>query len=55
VRISVDEVAEQRSVGDRMLLILDTVAGAPGEVGLGELARLTGLKKPTVHGLATDL
>lgn len=55
MRLSADEAAEQRSVGDRMLLILDTVATSPGEVGLSELARLTGLKKATVHRLATDL
>lgn len=55
MRMSVDEIAGQRSVGDRLLLILDTVAAAPGEVGLSELARLTGMKKPTVHRLASDL
>jgi IclR family transcriptional regulator, acetate operon repressor len=55
MRIGVDEAGEQRSVGDRLLLILDTVAAAPGEVGLSELARLTGLKKATVHRLASDL
>jgi DNA-binding IclR family transcriptional regulator len=38
-----------------MLLVLDTVANSPGEVGLSELARQTGLKKATVHRLATDL
>lgn len=55
MRISAEEAGEQRSVGDRMLLILDTVATSPGEVGLSELARRTGLKKATVHRLATDL
>ena len=55
MRMSLDEVVGRRSVGDRLLLILDTVAAAPGEVGLSELARLTGLKKPTVHRLASDL
>ncbi|HVV22655.1 MAG TPA: IclR family transcriptional regulator [Pseudonocardiaceae bacterium] len=55
MRISADEADEQRSVGDRMLLILDTVATSPGEIGLSELARRTGLKKATVHRLATDL
>lgn len=42
-------------MGDRLIHILDTVAAAPGEVGLSELARLTGLKKATVHRLAADL
>lgn len=55
MRISTDEAGEQRSVGDRLLLILDTVAGSPGEIGLSELARQTGMKKATVHRLATDL
>ena len=55
MRISTDEAGEQRSVGDRLLLILDTVAGSPGEVGLSEIARQTGLKKATVHRLAADL
>lgn len=55
MRISAGEADEQRSVGDRMLLILDTVAGSPGEIGLSELARQTGMKKATVHRLATDL
>ncbi|QUQ72426.1 IclR family transcriptional regulator [Kutzneria sp. CA-103260] len=55
MRISAEETAEHRSVGDRMLLILDTVAAAPGELGLSELARQTGLKKATVHRLAADL
>jgi len=55
MRISTDEAGEQRSVGDRLLLILDTVAAAPGEIGLSELARQTGMKKATVHRLATDL
>src|SRR5688572_31551870 len=55
MRIGAEESAEQRSVGDRMLLILDTVAASPGEMGLSELARRTGLKKATVHRLATDL
>lgn len=55
MRISADEAGEQRSVGDRLLLILDAVADSPGEVGLSELARRTGLKKATVHRLAADL
>jgi IclR family acetate operon transcriptional repressor len=55
VRISDEETTNGRSVGDRMVLVLDTVAAAPGEVGLSELARLTGLKKATVHRIATDL
>ncbi|MDV7241798.1 MULTISPECIES: IclR family transcriptional regulator [Rhodococcus] len=55
MRISAEESGEQRSVGDRMVLILDTVASSSGEVGLSELARRTGLKKATVHRLAMDL
>ncbi|MGW3284302.1 IclR family transcriptional regulator [Streptomyces sp. NPDC001002] len=55
MRISADENAEHRSVVDRMQLILDTVATSAGEIGLSELARQTGLKKTTVHRLATDL
>ncbi|MET7992658.1 IclR family transcriptional regulator [Amycolatopsis sp. NPDC005232] len=55
MRISAEETEQHRSVGDRMLLILDTVATSPGEVGLSELARRTGLKKATVHRLALDL
>jgi len=55
VRLSAEESAERRSVVDRLLLILDTVAASPGETGLSELARITGMKKPTVHRLATDL
>lgn len=55
MRISAEETEEQRSVADRVLLILDTVAASPGEVGLSELARETGLKKATVHRLATDM
>lgn len=55
MRISDEEAGRGRSVGDRLIHILDTVAAAPGEVGLSELARLTGLKKATVHRLAADL
>jgi DNA-binding IclR family transcriptional regulator len=55
MRLSAEETSEQRTVADRMLLILDAVAATPGEIGLTELARQTGLKKPTVHRLATEL
>jgi IclR family transcriptional regulator, acetate operon repressor len=55
VRLSADEAAGQRSVSDRLLLILDTVAASSGEIGLSDLARMTGLKKPTVHRLAAEL
>ncbi|OBH08770.1 MULTISPECIES: IclR family transcriptional regulator [unclassified Mycobacterium] len=55
MRLSTEEADEQRSVSDRLLLIMDAVAAAPGEVGLTELARLTGIKKATVHRLASDL
>lgn len=44
-----------RSVIGRVMAILDAVAAEPGEVGLSELARRTGLKKATVHRLATEL
>ncbi|MFE0820667.1 IclR family transcriptional regulator [Streptomyces sp. NPDC058847] len=46
---------EDRSVIGRVITILDEVAAEPGEVGLSELARRTGLKKATVHRLATEL
>ncbi|GHH82104.1 IclR family transcriptional regulator [Streptomyces sulfonofaciens] len=46
---------EDRSVIGRVMAILDEVAAEPGEVGLSELARRTGLKKATVHRLATEL
>jgi len=55
MRLSAEEAVEHRTVADRMLLILDMVAATPGEVGLTELARRTGLKKATVHRLAADL
>jgi IclR family acetate operon transcriptional repressor len=55
MRLSAEEAGEQRTVGDRLLLILDAVAMSPGEVGLSELARQTGMKKATVHRLAADL
>jgi len=55
VRLSAEEAVEHRTVADRMLLILDMVAATPGEIGLTELARRTGLKKATVHRLAADL
>ncbi|OBJ87904.1 IclR family transcriptional regulator [Mycobacterium asiaticum] len=55
MRLSAEESDEQRTVSDRLLLIVDAVAASPGEVGLTELARSTGLKKATVHRLATDL
>jgi DNA-binding IclR family transcriptional regulator len=55
MRLSAEEADEQRTVTDRLLLIMDAVAASPGEVGLTELARLTGIKKATVHRLASDL
>jgi IclR family transcriptional regulator, acetate operon repressor len=55
MRLSDDESTGQRSVADRLLLILDTVADSLGELGLSELSRRTGIKKPTVHRLAADL
>lgn len=55
MRLSAEEAEEQRTVSDRLLLIMDAVAASPGEVGLTELARLTGIKKATVHRLASDL
>jgi len=53
MRVDVHE--EDRSVVGRVMAILDEVAKEPGEVGLSELARRTGLKKATVHRLATEL
>ncbi|ORJ61125.1 IclR family transcriptional regulator [Mycobacterium simiae] len=55
MRLSAEESGEQRTVSDRLLMIMDAVATSPGEVGLSELVRLTGMKKATVHRLATDL
>lgn len=55
MRLSAEEAGQQRTVSDRLLLIMDAVAASPGEVGLSELARLTGIKKATVHRLASDL
>ncbi|MEU3982830.1 IclR family transcriptional regulator [Streptomyces sp. NPDC026672] len=51
----VNDSDEDRSVIGRVMAILDAVAAEPGEVGLSELARRTGIKKPTVHRLATEL
>ncbi|MGW0738038.1 IclR family transcriptional regulator [Streptomyces sp. NPDC002851] len=53
MRVSGQE--EDRSVIGRVMAILDEVAAEPGEVGLSELSRRTGLKKATVHRLATEL
>lgn len=55
MRISEVEADQQRSVADRLLLILDAVAAHRGEVGLTQLASLTGIAKPTVHRLAGEL
>lgn len=55
MRLGAEEASQHRSVSDRLALILDTVATQRGEVGLTRLAALTGLSKPTVHRLATDL
>ncbi|MFG2276122.1 IclR family transcriptional regulator [Streptomyces chartreusis] len=51
----VSDQEEDRSVIGRVMTILDAVAAEPGEVGLSELARRTGIKKATVHRLATEL
>jgi IclR family transcriptional regulator, acetate operon repressor len=51
----VNNDSDDRSVLGRVLSILDVVAQDAGEVGLSELARRTGLKKPTVHRLATEM
>ncbi|MCI3273386.1 IclR family transcriptional regulator [Streptomyces cylindrosporus] len=51
----VSDQEEDRSVIGRVMAILDAVAAEPGEVGLSELARRTGIKKATVHRLATEL
>jgi DNA-binding IclR family transcriptional regulator len=55
MRISDIESEQQRSVSDRLLLILDAVAAHRGQVGLTELAASTGIAKPTVHRLAGEL
>jgi DNA-binding IclR family transcriptional regulator len=55
VRISQAEAEQQRTVSDRLLAIVDGVAAHRGEVGLTELALLTGIAKPTVHRLASEL
>ena len=55
MRISQAESDQQRSVADRLLAIIDGVAAHRGEVGLTELALLTGISKPTVHRLAGEL
>jgi IclR family transcriptional regulator, acetate operon repressor len=55
VRIGADEAQQQRSVSDRLLLILDAVAAHHGDIGLSKLAAATGIAKPTVHRLATEL
>jgi len=51
----VNNDSDDRSVLGRVLSILDAVAQDVGEVGLSELARRTGVKKPTVHRLATEM
>jgi len=55
MRIGNVESEQQRSVSDRLLLILDAVAEQRGEVGLSQLAVLTGIAKPTVYRLASEL
>jgi DNA-binding IclR family transcriptional regulator len=55
VRIGSVETDQQRTVTDRLLLILDVVAAERGSVGLSRLSRLTGIAKPTVHRLAGEL
>jgi IclR family transcriptional regulator, acetate operon repressor len=55
MRIGNVESEQQRSVSDRLLLILDSVAEQRGEVGLSRLAMLTGIAKPTVYRLASEL
>ena len=55
MRIGRTETEQQRSVSDRLVCILDAVAAHRGEIGLTELAASTGIAKPTVHRLATDL
>jgi IclR family acetate operon transcriptional repressor len=51
----VNDAEEDRSVIGRVIAILDAVVAEPGEVGLSELARRTGIKKATVYRLATEL
>ena len=55
MRIGDIESEQQRSVSDRLLLILDAVAAHRGQVGLTQLAASTGIAKPTVHRLAGEL
>jgi DNA-binding IclR family transcriptional regulator len=51
----VNDDSDDKSVIGRVVAILDAVSEGSGELGLSELARRTGLKKPTVHRVASDL
>jgi len=46
---------DDRTVTGRVLAILDALAGARTPVALAELARITGIPKPTVRRIANDL
>jgi DNA-binding IclR family transcriptional regulator len=46
---------DDRTVTGRVLAILDALAGADAPVALAELARITGIPKPTVRRIANDL
>jgi DNA-binding IclR family transcriptional regulator len=48
-------VLDDGTVVGRAVAILDVVADAAGPVRLAELARSTGIPKPTVHRIANDL
>lgn len=55
MRIGPAESWEGRSVSDRLVLIIDTVATQRTPIGLTRLSTLTGIAKSTVHRLASDL
>lgn len=55
MRLGTEEAGQHRSVADRLILIVETVSRQRRAVGLTRLASLTGIAKPTVHRLATEL
>lgn len=55
MRLSEAERERGRTVSGRLICILDAVAAQQGDVGLTELAIITGISKPTVYRLAKGL
>lgn len=55
VRIDVDPPPEQNSVVGKVRLILEALAEHGGRMGLSELARATGVAKPSVHRICQEL